>query len=774
MKKHLINSLLFICLGCLYPITTQAQVPDGFIYQAEARDSHGTVIRNASLDVKITILAGSVDGIIVWEGTHEITTDKYGLFTLVIGKGTGSGYSFSAIDWAYNTHFLNVKVTDRRGNWVDMGTTQFLSVPYAMHAKTAANGFSGSYFDLWDAPTNLSSFFNDVGFLTIESDPIFTGHPAWGVTQANIMNWSSAFSWGDHSTAGYIKNFTETDPVFIGHAANGITLVNISDWIEAHNWGDHSQAGFLTGFAETDPIFAQHPASAIEIDDVTDWNSAFGWGDHASAGYLTSFSELDPLFMDHVAHTITSANLTNWMEAFSWGNHAEAGFLTSEVDADPANELQTLTLIGNTLTLSDGGSVLLPSGILTGGQYLYADKDADGYGYMFDPVYVPEGLEEPAGFILDHNDCDDDKESINPDAVEVKDEIDNDCDDEVDEFTNEPDADYDGDGYTINQGDCNDKDEDINPDAVEISDQVDNDCDGELDEYEGNPNADYDRDGFTIFQGDCNDQDADIYRQADEILDGKDNDCDNEVDEFDDIPYVDWDGDGYIGDDDCDDQDETIYPGAVEICDYVDNDCDGVEDENFDLRNDENNCGSCGNVCDLPNASAVCVQRICKISQCDDTYADRDGYDNNGCEFDLSEYPSDCINSEFLGQLCGDDQCGFLCPDASWSTVFTVTGLGSKWYRFYLKECSTCLADFRARISLEVPDGVDYDLFVYRDCVRQLGSSVSEGAATETVVITQDETNFDDDVYEIAVKVRFSSGTSSDPWTLKIEGTDCD
>ena len=113
MKKHLISLITFILFGFLYTSSIFAQAPEKFTFQAEARDNQGTVIRNADIEVKITILEDSPTGI-VWEGTHEITTDKYGMFTLNIGEGTG-GYNFSAIKWANFSHFLNVKVTNSSG-----------------------------------------------------------------------------------------------------------------------------------------------------------------------------------------------------------------------------------------------------------------------------------------------------------------------------------------------------------------------------------------------------------------------------------------------------------------------------------------------------------------------------------------------------------------------------------------------------------------------------------------------------------------------------------
>ena len=136
------------------------------------------------------------------------------------------------------------------------------------------------------------------GYLKTENDPIFTIHPASTVTANGILNWNTAYSWGNHASAGYLK--TESDPVFKAHPAFGVTTSFISNWNTAFTWGNHALAGYLK--AESDPIFSAHPASNVTTGLLSNWNTAFSWGNHASQGYLKT--ESDPIFLAHPAHNI--------------------------------------------------------------------------------------------------------------------------------------------------------------------------------------------------------------------------------------------------------------------------------------------------------------------------------------------------------------------------------------------------------------------------------------------------------------------------------------
>jgi hypothetical protein len=114
-----------------------ANVPRGISYQAAARDAQGQVIADASVNVRFSLREGAVDGAVSYSETHALTTNSIGLFNTVFGNGTPEQSAFDSINWAATTKFLQVEI-DLGEGYVDMGTTQLLSVPYAFRSDEAA------------------------------------------------------------------------------------------------------------------------------------------------------------------------------------------------------------------------------------------------------------------------------------------------------------------------------------------------------------------------------------------------------------------------------------------------------------------------------------------------------------------------------------------------------------------------------------------------------------------------------------------------------------
>jgi len=133
--KGILSCLIFICTGIL---SFSQNVPMGIFYQAVARDNFGKELVNKAIDVKFSILKNNEDGLVVYQEIHaNVKTTKYGVFSLVIGKGTPSGgiYEyFSQVDWSLATHYLKIEVKFDK-DFLYMGTMQFLAVPYALYAQ---------------------------------------------------------------------------------------------------------------------------------------------------------------------------------------------------------------------------------------------------------------------------------------------------------------------------------------------------------------------------------------------------------------------------------------------------------------------------------------------------------------------------------------------------------------------------------------------------------------------------------------------------------------
>jgi len=247
----------------------------------------------------------------------------------------------------------------------------------------------------------------------------------------------------------------------------------------------------------------------------------------------------------------------------------------------------------------------------------YQDGDGDGYGLVGTGVQACEPGEGQAD---NDDDCDDAEASTHPHAAEACNDVDDDCNGEIDDGFQNPSwyVDADGDGYgdpdsgvlaceqfgdrIPDFNDCDDSDASIHPGADEWCDGVDTDCDGVVDGGDALDALrwylDYDRDdygdaststmaceqpsGFVSDDTDCDDLDASAHPGAEDVwYDGVDQDCDGSND-------YDQDGDGSCHEDygggDCDDLDAGVSPFLTDTWyDGVDTDCDGWSDYDQDL-----------------------------------------------------------------------------------------------------------------------------------------------------------------------------------------------
>lgn len=132
--KKLLNLLLF----CSFISTIYAQAPDRLSYQAVIRNNLDELVVNQEIGIKISILQGDVTGSAIYIEQHSPSTNANGLITIEIGGGTVQTGDFATINWGEAIFFLKTEVDPSGGdNYTITGVSQFLSVPYALHAKTA-------------------------------------------------------------------------------------------------------------------------------------------------------------------------------------------------------------------------------------------------------------------------------------------------------------------------------------------------------------------------------------------------------------------------------------------------------------------------------------------------------------------------------------------------------------------------------------------------------------------------------------------------------------
>ena len=138
MKRQLLTILSVLFCS----ITFAQSVPQGINYQAVARDANGDVLMNQALTIQFSVISDITTSAVSWQETHQVSTNDYGLYTAIIGQGTsttvGSSATFDVIDWGASNHLLKVEV-DYGGGLIDMGTTAFMSVPYALYSATGSS-----------------------------------------------------------------------------------------------------------------------------------------------------------------------------------------------------------------------------------------------------------------------------------------------------------------------------------------------------------------------------------------------------------------------------------------------------------------------------------------------------------------------------------------------------------------------------------------------------------------------------------------------------------
>ncbi|MGC4040178.1 MAG: hypothetical protein QM710_05140 [Flavobacterium sp.] len=271
MKKLLLLSALFISFLAF------SQIPQGISYQAIALNGSGNPVASSSVRVKLSILDTSATGTVLYAETQLKTTNAQGLFNLVIGQGTVVSGVFASINWGTNAKYLKVEMDTTGGTaFTAVGTTQLLTVPYAMAAGnivkdtnySSNRDASGSGYIVVYTTSEAKGFGASGWYTTSLSGSILgsiTSNNATAVYSDSEARAFNGTSWYTTSLSGTVK----------GSSASNSSLVVYTD-SEARGfggtgWYTTSLSGIVKGISSSNTNIVVYTDSEAKAFNGTSW-----------------------------------------------------------------------------------------------------------------------------------------------------------------------------------------------------------------------------------------------------------------------------------------------------------------------------------------------------------------------------------------------------------------------------------------------------------------------------------------------------------------------
>src|SRR5690625_2159805 len=264
--------LLLFGLLCMR-LTAFAHIPEKFNYQGIARETSGAALIEQDIALEIAILEGDQR---IYLERHEVTTDAFGLYHVQIGDGIALSGTFSNIAWESGDKHVRVRIDPSQGfDYEEMGTTELLSVPYALYAMNNVAGPEGaSAYEVWLAEGNTGSeqdFLDSIKGATGPAGPQGPQGPqgatgparadgATGPAGADGNDGDSAYEvWLAEGNTGSEQDFLDSIKGVDG--ADGISAYEI--WLAEGNTG--SEQDFLDSIKGVDGADGNDGDSAYEV-----------------------------------------------------------------------------------------------------------------------------------------------------------------------------------------------------------------------------------------------------------------------------------------------------------------------------------------------------------------------------------------------------------------------------------------------------------------------------------------------------------------------------
>ena len=311
-------------------------------YQAVIRDNQGAILANEAVTLRFTLLQGSANGTALYLEEHQETTNQFGLINIQLGTGIVLGGDFYQIDWSLLDYYLKLEIQNGNGQgFTDLGTSKFVAVPYANFALNAAN-----------VNNNDTSATNELQNLTINNNIINLDNNGGAIDLTpyldNTDSQTLTRTGNQISISGGNNINLPADQVFDGDSSvfNELQAISFAnDTLTLSNGGkvylgsyDNSQA-ILFNVTQLLSINNKQKADSALFFNLIQLNSNGISNNSNQLLLLSQKVASDSLLLQIQLNT--HINLDN--------------------DLDSLNELQTLSISNDTVNISKGGFIVLPS-----------------------------------------------------------------------------------------------------------------------------------------------------------------------------------------------------------------------------------------------------------------------------------------------------------------------------------------------------------------------------------------------------------------------------
>ncbi len=346
MKK----TILLLSL-ILFSFAAIAQAPQGFKYQTVVRNPSGAIYANKVVSLRISILQGTPSGTSVYSETHNTTTNDFGIVNINIGMGTLLSGNFASINWGADDYFVKTEIDMNGGTTFQfMGTSQLLSVPYALYAAKSANAA-----DDYDKDST-----NELQTVTKVGNTVTLSKGGGSFTDTDTDNQTLSLN----GTQLHISN------------GNSITIGGTVDldWDPTNELQSLSLAGDSLKISMGTGVLFPHDYdtdSTNELQTIT------------KVGNTITLSNGGGNVIDDDNQNLSSSG-TGTDRTINITGGTSTTINIADNDNDPTNELQTLSYSNDTLRLTQGNYVILPfSQIIPSGTCINSTSITPPSGYSY-------------------------------------------------------------------------------------------------------------------------------------------------------------------------------------------------------------------------------------------------------------------------------------------------------------------------------------------------------------------------------------------------------